>query len=74
MDMDGETEGDFVAQVVWVSGGHSIVRGADAATAQSALRQMLAHASEAGQRVERARVVPLDVFIAEVRLSATMGG
>lgn len=72
--MDGETEGDFVAQVVWVSGGHSTMREADAAAAQSALRQMLAQAGEAGQRVERARVVPLDVFIAEVRLSVTMGG
>jgi len=71
MEMDGG--GEFIAQVVWVAGGHSIVRGADAAAAQSALRQMLAWASEAGQRVERARVVPLGLFIAEVRLSDTMG-
>jgi len=72
--MEGEIEGDFIAQVVWISGGHSTVRSADASAAQSALRQMLAYARASGQRVERARVVPLDVFIDEVRLSATMGG
>jgi len=69
MDMDGE----FLAQVVWAGGGYSTAREADAAAAQSALRQMLAWAGETGQRVERARVVPLEVFSAEVRASTETG-
>lgn len=65
MDMDGE----FIAQVMWAGGGHSTAREADAPAAQSALRQMLTWASETGQRAERARVIPLEVFSAEVRVS-----
>ncbi len=66
-------DGEFLAQVVWAAGGHSTAREADAPAAQSALRQMLAWAGEAGQRVERARVVPLEVFSAEVRASTETG-
>ena len=66
-------DGEFIAQVWCAGGGHSTTREANAAAAQSALRQMLAWAGEKGQRVERARVIPLEIFSAEVRASAETG-
>ena len=66
-------DGEFIAQVMWAGGGRPTAREADAPTAQSTLRQMLAWASETGQRVERVRVVPLEVFSAEVPVSAETG-